>query len=63
MSEVTIKVDTGFVGATHESDTGMSVEEWKALSHEDRMSWFQDCINDCISAYAEDEEGNSVDVD
>lgn len=61
MSEVIIKIDTGFSGATHEEYTHLTVEEWKALSKSERNEWINEAISEVISAYAEDEDGNTID--
>lgn len=61
MSEVIIKVNTGFVGGIHEEPTGLSVEEWSALSKGDRNAWMNDVLHENCHAYAVDEDGNELD--
>ena len=55
---VIIKVYTGYVGATHECDTGLSIEEWNDLDNEARRSIHDDAIYSYIetSAGYEDED-------
>lgn len=55
---VIIKINTGYVGATHECDTGLSAEEWKNLSDKERSEWIQDEVNNHIEAFAYDEEND-----
>ena len=52
---VTIKVDTGFVGAIHEMETDLTVEEWKELTDNERHEIRMEAINENIDAYAVDE--------
>ena len=65
MSTVIIKIDTGFVGATHEEDTGLTVEEWKALSQNEKWDWQNQAIQDHIDTYivCVDEDGNEADIE
>ena len=51
---VIIKVDTGFCGAIHEEDTGLTVEEWKSLSDGSKNEYLKGSISDNISSYAVD---------
>jgi len=49
---VIIRVDTGFVGATHEEDTGLSVDEWNELDDSGKSEYLQGAIDDNIESYA-----------
>tara|TARA_R110002096_G_C14286825_1_gene697111 strand:- start:180 stop:368 length:189 start_codon:yes stop_codon:yes gene_type:complete len=53
---VIIKVDTGFVGATHECETDLSVDEWNALTNKERNDWKLEVIHDYIDVFAVDED-------
>ena len=53
---VIIKVNTGFVGGIHEEYTGLSVEEWMALSDAEKNEYLQGAIDDHIESYAVDED-------
>lgn len=53
---VIIKVETGFVGAVHEEDTGLTVEEWKDLDDGGKNEYLQGAIDDTIESYAVDED-------
>lgn len=53
---VIIKVDTGFVGAVHEEDTGLSVDEWNDLDESAKNEYLQGAIDDNICSYAVDED-------
>jgi len=65
MSTVVIKVETGFVGGTHEEDTGLTLEEWNVLTEHQRNQWVQDIINENISGYPVlmDDDGNETYID
>lgn len=56
MGNVIIRCDTGFVGAVHEEDTGMTIEEWQALPEEGKNEWLKGIIEDNICSYAIDED-------
>ena len=58
---VIIKVETGFVGGTHEQDTGLSVEEWQDLSEDKRNDLCDEFLHECCGSHAEDENGNILD--
>ena len=60
MSNVIIKIDTGFVGGIHEEDTGLSKDEWLALDQKERNEWMKDMVSNRIEVYAEDEDGNYI---
>jgi hypothetical protein len=56
MSNVIIRCNTGFVGGIHEEDTGMTVDEWKALPDNGKQEWLQGIIDDNIESYAINED-------
>lgn len=60
---VIIRCDTGFVGGIHEEDTGMTVEEWKALDDKAKEEYFQGIIEDNIEVYACDGDLDEDDED
>jgi hypothetical protein len=60
---VIIKVDTGFVGGTHEEDTGLSVEEWGELSRGEKNQWLEQAVWDRICVHAEDEDNPEEPLD
>jgi len=53
---VIIKVDTGYVGACYEEDTGLSLEEWNALDDDAKNEYRAGAISQNIEAYAYDED-------
>lgn len=57
---VVIRVNTGFVGAEHIEETGLSVEEWNDLSDEGKREYLQGAIDDTISSDAIDEDTDEV---
>jgi hypothetical protein len=61
MSNVTIKIDTGFVGGIHEEELDIDLEEWKALDAYDKYDIYRDVTNNYINTYAVDEDDNIID--
>ncbi len=57
---VIIKVDTGFSGATHQLDTGLTVKEWEALGDKFKNEYLNDAVAERIEAYAVDEDTNKI---
>lgn len=53
---IVIKIETGYVGATHEIDTGMEREEWDELPDKEKHDWITDEVWNHIDAYAIDED-------
>jgi len=52
MSEfVQIKVSTGYVGADHYHDTGLTVEEWENLTASEQEDWLKTAIVENVDAY------------
>ena len=60
---VIIKVDTGFVGAIHEEDTGLTVKEWNDLDSDGKYEYLRGAINDNIESYAVDEDDEDTILD
>jgi len=56
MKMVIIKIDTGFVNAVHEVDTGLNVSEWELLSENTKERLISDAVDSHINAYAVDED-------
>lgn len=56
MKMVIIKIDTGFVNAVHEVDTGLNVSEWELLSENAKEALINDAVDSHINAYAVDED-------
>lgn len=57
---VIIKVDTGFSGAVHEEDTGLSISEWGKLTYEMKLEYYQWAIEENIEVYTVDENDNII---
>ena len=53
---VIIKIDTGYVGACHECDTGLTREEWSSMTEKQQHDWIETEVQNHISAYAVDED-------
>lgn len=58
MGNAIIKVDTGFVGGTHEEDTGLTMEEWNGLPNNEKDDWLRDVLNNHCQAYVVDEDSD-----
>jgi len=57
---VIIKIDTGFVGAVHEEDTGLSIDEWNRLTSKEKDEMMQMAVVDNIEVYAVNDEDDEL---
>jgi len=57
MSNVVIKVDTGFAGAIHTYKTNITPEEWDVLTNDEKLGWLVEATDNFVEVYAETEDG------
>ncbi len=53
MKRFLIKVDTGFVGGTHEDEVEFEDDYWESLSEQDREGVLEECVQTVISDHIE----------
>ena len=52
---VVVEIDTGFVGGTHEVETGLTIDDFNSLSDKEKTETLEECVWEKIQAHFKDE--------